>query len=106
VKRTPVLLTATADQDVEEQAMYIATSQDPVTAAQFLYAVHQTIELLARYPRMGRTVEVSGRMVAGMRILRIKGFTKHLLCYQITKRGVEVLRVVHGAREYERLFED
>jgi plasmid stabilization system protein ParE len=55
---------------------------------------------------MGGVVDVSNTMVAGLRVLRIREFSKYLLLYRMTKRGVEVLRVVHGARDYDRMFED
>ena len=36
----------------------------------------------------------------------IADFPKHLVFYQIGQRGVEVLRIVHGARDIETLFDD
>lgn len=47
-----------------------------------------------------------GTVIAEMRILQIRGFPNHLVFHQISKRGVEVLRIVHGARDLQRLFEE
>jgi toxin ParE1/3/4 len=97
---------AAADQDLDAQANYVASSHDPAYAARFFEAVDEALDLSARRPRLGKVIEVSSRLIPEMRILRINGFPNHLVCYQITKRGVEVLRVAHGARDYQRLFEE
>jgi toxin ParE1/3/4 len=95
-----------AEQDLDAQADYIAISQDPRTGTRFIQAVHQTLELLATHPRVGRVLRMRGTVIAEMRTLQIKGFPNHLVFHQITKRGVEVLRIVHGARDLQRLFEE
>lgn len=35
----------------------------------------------------------------------MKGFTSHLIFYRPINYGIEVVRVIHGARDIERLFE-
>jgi toxin ParE1/3/4 len=35
----------------------------------------------------------------------MNGFTRHLIFYRPIKNGVEIIRVVHGARDNESLFE-
>ena len=32
-------------------------------------------------------------------MFRMKGFTRHLIFYRPIKNGVEIIRVIHGARE-------
>lgn len=95
-----------ADQDLDAQATYISISQDEITGERFLRAVDETFEVLARHPRFGRVIRTSSRLLPELRILRIKGFPNFLVCYRLTKRGVEVLRVVHGARDYLQFFEE
>jgi plasmid stabilization system protein ParE len=99
VKRTPVLLLPAALQDLDAQAEYIAATQDPQRGALLLQAAAETMELLARYPKMGKVVQVKSRPMAGIRMLRIRRFPNHLVFYLLTKRGVEVHRVLHAARD-------
>lgn len=40
----------------------------------------------------------------GVRRTMISGFPKHLLFYRFDEEEVFILRVVHGARDLERLF--
>jgi toxin ParE1/3/4 len=106
VKRTPVLLMPAAERDLEAQADYIAVSGDPRSGDRLFQALHETLDLLSRHPRIGRVAEVRGRLVVGSQMLRIRGFPNHLVFYRASKRGVEVLRVVHGARDIESLFDE
>jgi len=39
-------------------------------------------------------------------MLRIKSFPKHLIFYRPLPDGAEVIRVIHGARNIEDLFEE
>jgi plasmid stabilization system protein ParE len=39
-------------------------------------------------------------------MLRMKSFKKHLIFYRLLPNGAEVIRVIHGARNIEELFEE
>ncbi len=91
---------------MDEHSDYMAEFEDPEIGSRFLRATDDTIQLLARHPRIGRVSGVTSRTIEGMRILRIRDFPKYLVCYHVTKRGVEVLRIVHGARDLEHLFDE
>ena len=106
MKRTPVLLMPAAERDLDEQYDYIALLQDSERAERLIEALDQTLDVLSRHPRMGRVANLKGSLMEGARMFRISGFPKHPVFYRIGKRGVEVLRIVHGARDIETLFED
>lgn len=40
-----------------------------------------------------------------MRLSPLPGFHNYLIFYRETEETVEILRVVHGARDYERIME-
>ena len=42
-----------ADQDLDDQAYYLATQADPEVGHRFLLAAHETFSLLATQPEMG-----------------------------------------------------
>lgn len=41
----------------------------------------------------------------GMRRSRVENFGDYLIFYRPVDRGIEVVRVIHGARDIEALFE-
>lgn len=43
---------------------------------------------------------------AGIRSWSITGFPNHLIFYRPVEGGIEVLRVLHGARDINAIFED
>lgn len=55
---------------------------------------------LARFPYMGRARDHD--LAEGLRSFAVKG---HIIVYCIEGYEVSILRVVHGRRELERLFE-
>ncbi|HEY7118672.1 MAG TPA: type II toxin-antitoxin system RelE/ParE family toxin, partial [Tepidisphaeraceae bacterium] len=92
-----------AKADLDEAADYIA--RDNVDAALRLYqAARDAFKLLADFPRLGPEFPTNNPAVAGLRIWPIKGFRNYLVCYLPLADGVEVLRVIHGARDVGRVF--
>lgn len=86
-----------AIQDLEEIQDYIAQKR-PASAHHLISRIFtQTDRLLSKNPEMGRT----GR-VAGTRELVITR-TRYIVVYRI-KAGVEILSVIHGAREWPDNF--
>lgn len=89
--------TAPAIEDLERIQDYVAT-QRPLSAHRLVNRIYsQTVERLSDNPRIGR----AGR-VSGTRELVISG-TAYLVVYRITQR-IEVLSVIHGARQWPDAF--
>lgn len=90
--------------DVEESALHIG-EQDPAAAFRFLDALDETLRVLARNPRMGSPREFENEALAGVRCFPVHGFSKHLVFYRPRDGVIEVLRVLHGARDLGAEFE-
>ena len=103
MKRNIVIRPA-ADRDLDAQAEYITQHQDTETAIRFYRAAEETFDLLATQPKMGRTRDFENPRLKGVRVCLMKGFARHLIFYRPRKDGIEVLRVIHGARDIESLF--
>jgi toxin ParE1/3/4 len=73
-------------------------------ALRFYEAAASTFALTATQPRIGAVRKYRDRLLAGIRIHPMKGFEKQLVFYRPLADGIEVLRVVHGARDLEALF--
>lgn len=86
-------------------AFYIA--QDDLEAAdRFLNACDETFQQLAQMPFIGSAREFQSLELKDVRMWRVKGFEKHLIFYRPMEDGVEILHVVHAARDLESLFSE
>ena len=88
-----------ADQDLDQQAFYLATQASPETGHRFLVAAHETFALLSTHSQMGRPLRLRHSSLESLRIFPISGFEKMLVLYTPLSSGVEIVRVVHGSRD-------
>jgi len=75
------------------------------SAMRFLRAADETFLELARMPGMGVATSFTDERDRDLRRWRVRGFENFLIFYRPMEDGIEVIRVLHGAREMERLFE-
>jgi toxin ParE1/3/4 len=52
-------------------------------------------------PGIGELFKTRRRRLAGLRARRIEGFPNHVAYYRTVEGGVEIVRVLHGARNVE-----
>jgi toxin ParE1/3/4 len=89
-----------ARRDVVELAVYIG--QDSVGAAnRFLDATDKTFAMLAQQPFLGTEHAAQNPRLNGIRVFRVKKFPNHLAFYFARKDGIEIVRVLHGARDLD-----
>jgi toxin ParE1/3/4 len=94
-----------ARRDLADAADYIA--RDNVDAARrFLEAAEAAFELLAAMPQMGTQCTFRSPAAAGLRTWSIRGFRNYVVFYRPFEDGVDVVRVIHGARDIEAIFEE
>ena len=86
-------------EDVQESAEYLAENASTRIAEQFLDAVVELSERLAAIPRMGASCHFANPLLQGVRRFSVTGFDKWLVFYRATDSGIEVIRVLHGARD-------
>lgn len=98
-----VLLPA-ADQDLDDQAAYLAREAGLELALRFYDAAAETFSFLARNPGVGAPREAKDPVHAGIRVWRVTGFDKHLVFYRPFGEGVEIVRVLHGHRNLEAIL--
>jgi toxin ParE1/3/4 len=90
--------------DLEE--IQVAIGRNSLMAAErFSIEAERAFELLASMPELGGRSESDHPVLAGLRIWPIRRFRKYLILYRALTNGIEVVRVVHGARDIEGLFE-
>ncbi len=99
-----IITRVSAKRDLLECFVTIGESSE-AAALRFLRAAESTFQLLAAQPRIGRLTNFPHPSLRGVRRFPIKGFEKYLIFYRPTRGGAEVIRVIHGARDIESLFE-
>ena len=86
-----------AQADIDEIWDYIA--RDSIrNADRFVDRIEQRLGLLAANPRLGVARD---DLRAGLRRL---GYARYLIYYRLVRGGIEVVRVIHGARDQRALW--
>ena len=94
-----------AKRDLISQWVWYAEKADIETADGFLKAAEDTAAMLAGQPEAGYRLAVRRPELQGMRRLALPdGFEKILLFYFPVENGIELVRVVHGSRDLERML--
>lgn len=94
-----ILFTPLAEQDLRDIWDYTAES-GVERADQLLDLIFQKCQTLAAYPEMGRARH---ELLVNLRSFGVKNY---VLFYQPITDGIEVLRVLHGARDIHHVFDE
>lgn len=92
-----------ARRDIRDIADHIA-AENMEASDRFLDDVYSAFQLLARMPNMGSARRFRREGLKGLRLWRVPHFGKYLVVYRPRPDGVEIIRVLHGARNIERLM--
>jgi len=93
-----------ANVELHDQAEYISIGNEDM-ARRFFAAAETTFRDLIAMPGIGRRSQFRNARLRVLRSWRIRGFENWLIFYRVTEEAVEVVRVLHGARDLEALFE-
>ena len=89
---------------MDDIANYIA--RDNLNAGKRFYdAVYADIEKLGAMPGMGALREVRNPDLQGLRSWPISGFRNYLIFYRPIDGGIEVMHILHGARDFQEIIE-
>ena len=92
--------------DLVEQAAYLAENASIEVAERFLDSAESTIEKLVEMPRMGRVWESPQKEIGHrVRVWKVEGFPKILIFYRLDGDGIQIIRVLHGARDLPSLLD-
>ncbi|MGK7892786.1 MAG: type II toxin-antitoxin system RelE/ParE family toxin [Xenococcus sp. (in: cyanobacteria)] len=91
-------------QDLIELATYLAEDSLDVSE-RFLFAAEKTFQKLSQFPQRGKISNFTAPQLANIRQQAIEGFRKYLIFYRCTNSEVEIIRVIHGARDLEAILE-
>src|SRR5690242_17262097 len=94
----PVHIRPRADTEIDALADYIA-NDNPEAAARFLDAVQKTLDLLSEHPGIGSRRYAHLPLLEGLRVVGVTDFKNHLVFYLERPSYIDVLRVLHSARD-------
>lgn len=94
-----------AERDIEEAFVYIAEDNLDV-AVYFLAAVEDSIEQLAQFPLIGKQRSFTDKRFQHIRMWRVKDYTDYLIFYQVVDDRIEIIRMVHGSRDLNEMFNE
>jgi len=80
---------------------WIAEQASPAIALDYTARIEDHVARLADFPAIGTPRD---DLHAGLRTLGYRRRT--LIAYQITSTGIEILRILHGGRELDGIFDD
>lgn len=101
--KRPVRLRSAAENDVVENARYLQ-GKSAEAAIRFLDAFDAALDLIGRSPGIGGVCRFKNRLFDGIRIWPIAGFKSYLVFYRVLSDEIEVVRVIHGARDLKSVF--
>lgn len=101
--RLRVLTHSAARRDVLDLFDYISLDNEDA-AFRFLSATESSFRDLAENPEIGPACEYRGARGKGLRRWHVKGFESYLVFYRSFDDRIEIVRVLHGARDLTRLF--
>jgi toxin ParE1/3/4 len=77
---------------------YIADESE-ANADAFIDKIYETMELLARQPGLGRHRD---ELAPGIQSFPVG---RYIIFYRVVAGAIEIVRVLHGARDIENIFE-
>jgi toxin ParE1/3/4 len=93
-----VRLTPAADNDLAQIVDHIGADNLPA-AFDWLTTANSLFQLLATQPEMGARCQTRSFLQSRRQV-----YGNYNVYYRPTAEGIEILRVIHGAREQERLL--
>jgi len=93
--------------DLDEIGDYFFEFSDTLPD-RFVDAVENTAQFLARVSEtsvIGTLYESDDPACQNIRLWQVKGFSKYLIFYRVENSTLKILRVLHGARDYQNLME-
>jgi toxin ParE1/3/4 len=91
--------------DIKEICLYFA-QRVPEVRIRFRRAIAKTVHVLARSPNLGERYPCRNPRLKGMRRWQVDGFPNHVIFYRPVDDRLEILRVLHGARNYAATFNE
>ena len=95
-----------ADRDLDQAADFYAREANVDVALKFLAAFDAVCTTLLQHPQSGTIVKVASSRLSDLRYCVVPGFESYLVFHISAPGCIEVIRLLHGARDLARILED
>jgi toxin ParE1/3/4 len=92
-------------EDTQDSAEYLANEGSSKIAERFLDAIEELTHRLIGLPQLGAHCRFSDPQLCDLRRIPVSGFRKWMVFYRESKGGIEVIRVLHGARDIASILD-
>jgi len=100
----PVIPSDVATDDIAELYSYFLEHGESL-AMKFMDCLNETYSMVANMPELGELCRFREPAMKDARVRSVKKFSNYLIFYRIESDRIEILRVLHGARDYMNLFD-
>ena len=97
-----ILFSSVFEEDFAEIISYFASEAAPELSVRFEQAVIEAFEHVVAHPEIGRRRKDLAH--PEIRSLVVRGFESYIIFYQVRKRDVFFVRLLHGARDLTELL--
>ena len=97
----PLIVIPAARRDLIAQAGYFDAQGGAVRDDRFLKECGAGFERLSQFPESGALVRHKHPKIEGCRFILVPGFEKILIFYKPLPERIEIVRILHGARDIE-----
>ena len=95
-------ITPEAERNIEDIGDYLE-ARNPSVARRFTRSVGATIQMLLRNPELGERLRVD--LTGEIRYRTVLDFKNYLIFYRRVDSVLEIIRVLHGARDFGKFFD-
>jgi toxin ParE1/3/4 len=100
----PVTQRSRARLDLLKQFVYFGEQAGEELAERYFAAVDKTCHQLVKHPQIGTLYNSGIARLDGLRRFPVIGFDSYLVFYRAHDNGIDVIRILHGARDIDNLF--
>lgn len=93
-----------AEFDEAEIYDYLA-QRSAAIARRFLDKVDETLQKIRTTPTPGIGFHSANAKLLGLRWTKVRDFPNHLIFFKLSDDLIEVVRILHGARDIDAIFE-
>lgn len=94
-----------ARRDLDRLVDYFRTTSIELAQC-FVDCTESTFRFLAENREVGHQCQFTQRELANIRVWPIDRFKNHLVFFRPIETGIEIVRVLHGARDIEAIFSE
>ena len=98
------IITRRAALDVEDICVYYRKLK-PSVEAKFIAATKSAIDRIKNMPRLGSVVEIERPAKETIYSCSIRQFPRYVLFYRVLEHTIEIVRILHGSRNWQELLE-